>query len=128
MERTAVLLRCNGRKAAPLPAIGGIVSLVIGSVPVSSSPRCSCPGRVVSLQIVGPADPVEQADFVADVQKQQNVLLVTNVDDSPLENMVWGTEFPIYGTKYKVRGAVHEFSGPGGSPTRAPAEMGRAFE
>lgn len=66
----------------------------------------SCPPnllfRCTPSQIVDRADPVQQAEFIAKVQEEQKVLSVSNVDDGPVELIKWGTEFPIYGTKYEV--------------------------
>lgn len=48
------------------------------------------------------ADPVEQAEFVAEVEAKNKVSTVTNADDYPVEFHNW-VEFPVYGTKYEVR-------------------------
>lgn len=58
------------------------------------------------MQIVDDADPVEQAQFVAAMQAESKRSSVSEVDDNPVEFHDWATEFPIYGTKYKVRGGT----------------------
>ena len=54
-------------------------------------------------QIVDRANPLEQAEFVAEVEAGHKVSSVASVDDYPVEQYDWDTEFPIYGTKYKVQ-------------------------
>lgn len=49
-------------------------------------------------------DPVEQAEFVAEVQARDKLSSVTFADDFPVEEHSW-VEFPMYGTKYEVRHA-----------------------
>lgn len=56
-------------------------------------------------QIVDRADPVEQAEFVAEVRAQNKLSSVTFADDYPVEFHNW-REFPVYGTKYEVRASV----------------------
>ncbi|CAM9597354.1 unnamed protein product, partial [Ectocarpus sp. 13 AM-2016] len=51
-------------------------------------------------QIVDRADPVEQAEFVAEVRAQNKLSSVTFADDYPVEFHNW-REFPVYGTKYE---------------------------
>lgn len=80
-----------------------------------TSPPPACLGDAVFLlafgeQIVDRADPVEQAKFVAEVQAGHKLSSVTFADDYPVELHNWGTEFPIYGTKYTVGLLLHTYS------------------
>ena len=55
-------------------------------------------------QVVDRADPAEQAAFMAEVQAGHKQSVVSRVDDLPVDHHTWDTEFPIFGTKYKVQG------------------------
>lgn len=51
---------------------------------------------------------MEQAEFVEKMQAEHRISSVTAADDYPVEVRNWGTEFPIYGTKYKVRPLIYQ--------------------